>query len=74
MYRCGNKVEIGDCVTVNVSVMVTEMNIPTGTAAVVLETNFDWSSNPDKPLLSLLFPDESVQQLPASWCTLCQRK
>ena len=27
MYRCGNKVEIGDCVTVNVSVMVTEMNV-----------------------------------------------
>ena len=73
MYRCGNKVEIGDCVTVNVSVMVTEMKVPTGTLAVVLETNDKWSS-PGKPLLSLLFPDESIQQLPASWCTLCQRK
>ena len=73
MYRCGNKVELGDCVTVNVSVMVTEMKIPTGTTAVVLETNLEWSSS-KRPLLTLLFPDESIQQLPASWCTLCQRK
>ena len=73
MYRCGNEVEIGDCVTVNVSVMVTEMKIPTGTTAVVLEKNIEWSSS-GRPLLSLLFPDESIQQLPASWCTLCQRK
>ena len=73
MYRCGNKVEIGDCVTVNVSVMVTEMKVPAGTLAVVLDTNIEWSSN-GKPLLSLLFPDDSIQQLPASWCTLCQRK
>ena len=73
MYRCGNKVEIGDCVTVNVSVMVTEMKVPAGTLAVVLETNIKWSSS-GKPLLSLLFPDDSIQQLPASWCTLCQRK
>jgi len=73
MYRCGNKVEIGDCVTVNVSVMVTEMDVPEGTLAIVLEANHDWSSS-KKPLLSLLFPDESVQELPASWCTLCQRK
>ena len=73
MYRCGNKVELGDCVTVNVSVMVTEMKIPTGTTAVVLETNLEWSST-KRPLLTLLFPDESIQQLPASWCTLCQRK
>lgn len=73
MYRCGSKVELGDCVTVNVSVMVTEMKIPTGTTAVVLETNLEWSST-KRPLLTLLFPDESIQQLPASWCTLCQRK
>ena len=64
MYRCGSKVELGDCVTVNVSVMVTE---------IVLETNLEWSST-KRPLLTLLFPDESIQQLPASWCTLCQRK
>ena len=73
MYRCGNKVEVGDCVSVNVSVMVTEMKIPTGTLAVVLEKNDNWSSS-NRPLLTLLFPDESIQELPASWCTLCQRK
>ena len=66
MYRCGNKVEIGDCVTVNVSVMVTEMKIPTGTTAVVLETNFEWSSS-NRPLVSLLFPDESIQHLGEPW-------
>lgn len=73
MYRCGNEVEIGDCVAVNVSVMVTELKVPAGTLAVVLETNVEWSSS-GKPLLSLLFPDDSIQQLPASWCSLCQRK
>lgn len=73
MYRCGNKVEIGDCVAVNVSVMVTEMKVPSGTLAVVLETNLEWVSA-GRPLLTLLFPDESIQQLPASWCSLCQRK
>ena len=73
MYRCGNEVEIGDCVSVEVSVMVTEMKVPAGTLAVVLETNTELSSS-KKPLLTLLFPDESLQQLPASWCTLCQRK
>ena len=73
MYRCGNKVEIGDCVTVNVSVMVTEMKIPDGTVAVVLETNYEWSSS-KRPLLTLKFADDSIGQLPASWCVLCQRK
>ena len=73
MYRCGNKVEIGDCVTVNVSVMVTEMNVPDGTVAIVLETNYEWSSS-KRPLLTLKFPDDSIGQLPASWCVLCQRK
>ena len=73
MYRCGNKVEIGDCVTVNVSVMVTEMKVPDGTVAIVLETNYKWSSS-KRPLLTLKFPDDSIGQLPASWCVLCQRK
>lgn len=73
MYRCGNKVEIGDCVTVNVSVMVTECKIDDGSVAIVLDTNTEWS-NSGRPLLTLMFQDESVQQLPASWCTLCQRK
>ena len=73
MYRCGNKVEIGDCVTVNVSVMVTEMRVHDGSVAIVLEMNNDWSSS-RRPLLTLKFPDDSIQQLPASWCSLCQRK
>lgn len=73
MYRCGNNVEIGDCVSVNVSVMVTEMKLPSGTLAIVLETNKEWSSS-GRPLLTVLLPDDSVQQFPASWCTLCQRK
>lgn len=73
MYKCGNKVEIGDCVFVDVSVMVTELNAPAGTIAMVLEKNIQWSGG-NKPLISLLFSDETIQQLPASWCTLCQRK
>ena len=72
MYRCGNKVEIGDCVTVNVSVMVTEMTVHDGSVAIVLESNNKWSSS-RSPLLTLKFSDDSIQQLPASWCTLCQR-
>ena len=73
MYRCGNKVEIGDCVTVNVSVMVTEMNVLDGSVAIVLDTNNEWSSS-RSPLLTLKFPDDTIQELPASWCSLCQRK
>lgn len=73
MYRCGNKVEIGDCVTLNVSIEVTEMQVPDGAVAIVLEQNDSWSST-SKPLLTLKFDDNSIQQLPASWCTLCQRK
>lgn len=73
MYRCGHKVEIGDCVTVNVSVMVTEMKVYDGTVAIVLEANNEWH-NEKNPLLTLKFPDDSIGQLPASWCMLCQRK
>ena len=71
MYRCGNKVEIGDCVTINVSVMVTEMQVANGAVAIVLEQKRSLSV---RPLLTLRFDDNSIQQLPASWCTLCQRK
>lgn len=73
MYRCGNKVEIGDCITVNVSVMVTEMKVLDGTVAIVIEQNDSWSSS-SRPLLTLKFDDNSIHELPASWCTLCQRK
>ena len=72
MYRCGNKVEIGDCVTINVSVMVTELNVEDGAVAIVLERNRTGTSG--RPLLTLKFDDDSIQQLPASWCSLCQRK
>ena len=73
MYRCGNKVEIGDCVTIQVNVSVQEMKIQSPSVAVVLDVNYAWSSS-KKPLLTLKLSDDSIQQLPASWCTLCQRK
>jgi hypothetical protein len=53
--------------------MVTEMQVLDGAIAIVLEQNGSWSSS-SKPLLTLKFDDDSIQQLPASWCTLCQRK
>lgn len=74
MYRCGNKVEIGDCITINVSVMVTEMRVHDGAVAMVLEANYDWGGASKSPLLTIKLPNDEIQQLPASWCTLCQRK
>ena len=73
MYRCGNKVEIGDCVTIQVDVAVQEMKIQSPSIAMVLDVNYAWSSS-KKPLLTLKLADNSIQQLPASWCKLCQRK
>ena len=73
MYRCGNKVEIGDCVTVQVNVDVKEMKIQSPSIAVVLDVNYAWSSS-KKPLLTLKLADDSIQQLPSSWCKLCQRQ
>ena len=73
MYRCGNTVEIGDCVAVQVDVDVKEMKIQSPSIAVVLEVNYAWSSV-KKPLLTIKLSDDTIQQLPASWCTLCQRK
>lgn len=74
MYRCGNKVEIGDCVTIQVEVEVQEMTIKNPTVAMVLEVNQDWGGSSKVPLLTLKLPTDEIQQLPASWCTLCQRK
>ena len=71
MYRCGNKVEIGDCVAIQVNIEVKEMKIQSPSIAMVLDVNYDWSI---KPLLTIKLADDSIQQLPASWCTLCQRK
>ena len=73
MYRCGNKVEIGDCVTVQVAIDVQEAKIESMSIAVVLDVNYAWSSS-KKPLLTLKLSDDSIQELPASWCSLCQRK
>ena len=73
MYRCGNKVEIGDCVTIQVEIDVEELKTEKETIGVVLEVNYAWSSEA-KPLVTLKLPDDSIQQLPASWCALCQRK
>ena len=53
--------------------MVTEMKIYDGTVAIVLDTNNEWHSEKN-PLLTLKFPDDTIGQLPASWCMLCQRK
>ena len=72
MYRCGNHIEIGDCVTIQVDVDVKEMKIQSPAVAIVLDANHEWSSG--KPLLTLKLADDSIQQLPASWCSLCQRK
>lgn len=75
MYRCGNKVEIGDCVTIQVDVAVKEMKIQSPMVAMVLELNQDWGGHQHNvPLLTLKLPDDTIQQLPASWCSLCQRK
>ena len=74
MYRCGNKVEIGDCVTIKVNINVQEMAVVDGDVAMVLEANYNWSGQTKTPLLTIKLSDDSIQQLPASWCTLCQRK
>ena len=73
MYRCGNKVEIGDCVAVQVAIDVQESKIEAFSIGMVLDVNYDWSTI-KRPLLTLKLSDDSIQQLPASWCTLCQRK
>ena len=74
MYRCGNKVEIGDCVTIKVNINVQEMAVVDGDVAMVVGANYDWSGVKDVPLLTIKLSDDSFQQLPSSWCTLFQRK
>ena len=73
MYRCGNKVEIGDCITIEVSIDVDEMTAVEGDVAVVLEANYKWSGITN-PLLTIKRPNDLIEQIPASWCKLCQRK
>ena len=74
MYRCGNKVVIGDCVTIKVNINVEEMQVLDGDVAMVLDANYDWSGSEKVPLLTIKLSDDSIQQLPSSWCMLCQRK
>ena len=74
MYRDGNKVEIGDCVEIRVGIDVQEMNISPGEIAMVLETDYDWSGTASQPLLTVKLSNDQIQQIPAKWCTLCQRK
>ena len=73
MYRCGNKVEIGDCVSIQVDVNVKELQIQTPSMALVVDVDYAWMSQ-KKPLLTIKLSDDTIQQLPASWCVLCQRK
>ena len=53
--------------------MVTELKIYDGAVAIVLDMNNEWH-NEKNPLLTLKFADDTIGQLPASWCLLCQRK
>jgi len=73
MYRCGNKVEIGDCIEIQVDIEVREMKVQRAAIAVVLEANHAWSAGKN-PLLTIKMSDDSIRHLPSSWCTLCQRK
>tara|TARA_Y100000593_G_C4092394_1_gene229173 strand:+ start:143 stop:364 length:222 start_codon:yes stop_codon:yes gene_type:complete len=73
MYRCGNKPEIGDAISIEVNIDVSEMKVSTGTVALVLETDATWGGKKN-PLLTVKFGDDDIQQIPASWCILCERK
>ena len=72
MYRCGNKPKIGDCVTIDVTITVEEMNALPGDVAIVLSMNKDWSGG--NPLLTIKRTDDRIEQIPANWCKLCQRQ
>ena len=73
MYRCGNEPQVGDAVSIEVNIDVSEMKISTGTVVLVLETNSKWGGKKN-PLLTVKFADDDIQQIPASWCVLCERK
>ena len=74
MYRCGNPVEIGDCVTIEVTIDVEEMQATPGDVAMVLDANYSWAGSRNIPLLTIKRHDDKIEQIPANWCTLCQRK
>ena len=73
MYRCGNEPKIGDAISVEVNIDVSELKLDSGTVALVLGTNTSWAGK-DNPLLTIKFADDDIQQIPASWCILCQRQ
>ena len=74
MYRCKNKPAIGDCIIVKVDVLVQEMKVHAGTAALVLGINHNWDGGTGSPLLTVKFPNDEIHNIPSSWCELCQRK
>ena len=73
MYRCGNEPQIGDAISVEVKIDVSEIEVFPGTVALVLEADFIWGDKKN-PLLTVKFATDEIQQIPASWCILCARK
>jgi len=73
MYRCGNEPQQGDAISIEVDIDVSEMKVSSGAVALVLETSFVWGGKKN-PLLTVKLANNDIQQIPASWCTLCQRK
>jgi hypothetical protein len=73
MYKCKNKMQIGDCVSIEVDIDVQEMFVKIGTIGIVLDVDFSWG-NTSWPLLTIKFASDEIQQIPASWCILCSRK
>lgn len=73
MYKCGNLVNIGDCVTIEVTIETEEMNTLPGDIAVVLAMNTKWAGLKN-PLLTIKRDNDRIEQIPANWCKLCQRK
>ena len=72
MYRCGKKAKIGDCVSIQVDVDTSLVQIAPRSIGLVLEINKNWSAN--TPLLTIKLANDEIQQLPSTWCTLCERR
>ena len=72
MYKCGNKIEIGDCVIIQVEIDTQQAIVPSGTIGLVLETNKEWSIK--TPLLTIKLPNNNIHQFPSNWCILCERQ
>ena len=73
MYRCGQIPEIGDCIAIQVDIEVEEMSVRPGDVAMVLEMQNSWGGKKN-PLLTIKLSNDDIQQIPSSWCTLCQRQ